>query len=82
MATLYTLTNKFGSARCEGKNAKGEKIIAAKRVCEFTGESFGLYVLCTNYSAGKMIKTWRVMEKYQKITREQAIDAFEKLNRA
>lgn len=80
MATIYTLRNIEGVA-CEGKNGKGDKIIAAKRVCEFTGESFGVYVLCENYSAGRMVKTWRVMNKYQNVTRDEAIAAFNKLNK-
>ncbi|MCY1559713.1 hypothetical protein D9M68_967750 [compost metagenome] len=81
MPTIYTIRNAEGTP-CEGKNGKGEKIIAAKRVCEFTGESFGVYVLCENYKAGRIVKTWRAMEKYHNLTRDEAITAFNKINKA
>jgi len=72
MSTLLTI------AECVGKNGKGEKIIAAKRVCELTGSSYGIYVFRENYRSGRMVGKWLL---HFKGTRNEVIERFNKIKK-
>ena len=41
--------------------------------------SYGVWVLCENYKAGRNVKTWRYITTNQ--TKEHAIEHFNKLNK-
>jgi hypothetical protein len=65
----------------EGKDARGNKIIVAKCINPFTGSNgYGVWALCENYSAGRLVKSWRYKTTGQ--TKDEAVESFNKYNRA
>ena len=61
----------------EGKDGKGRKIIVAHSLNQWNeSNGYGVWVLCENYKAGRMVKSFRYITTGQ--TKEEAIAEFEK----
>jgi hypothetical protein len=65
----------------EGKDGKGRKIIVAHVYNAWNEDNgYSVWVLCENYSLGKMVKSWRLMSD-DNMTKEDAIAFFNKRNK-
>lgn len=76
-----------------GVDTKGQKIIVAHSANWGEDRGYGVWVHCENYSAGKIVKTWRysgsntdaksigVKDRVFQ-TKEEAIEVFNKLNKS
>ena len=61
----------------EGKDGKGRKIIVAHSFNQWGEDNgYGVWVLCENYKAGRIAKTWRYITTGQ--SKGEAIAEFEK----
>lgn len=76
MSKLYTVKGY------EGKDGKGDKIVVAHVYNAWNEDNgYSVWVQRENYSAGKMVKTWRIMSS-DNMTKEAAIEFFNKRNKA
>jgi hypothetical protein len=60
------------------KMTKSGRVVVAHNYCKYLGDKgYGVWILCENYSAGRMVKTWRY--KSTGLTKEQAIKRFDRV---